>query len=282
MIDDIRRWSDELARDPSSLVFLQLGEALRRQGQLEVALKIALRGLERHQRNVAAHDLVARIAVDRRDFSRAFVEWELVLRIDPNHVGAMKGLGYLCFHQGRLDEAEQYLNRAAAGGGGNDVKNALNMVRRTSGGVSLSIVEEAAAAAAAAAAPNPATDPQYLFADQLLDEAQTALLLDANGYELAGVYLDADGHNVSADIGAQLSGISDEVRRSTRHLDIGDWKAITFETHAAVVAMAPVVGDNLIVIAASRATPLGLLRRLLDRCGAFAAEWLSGGREGGR
>ena len=55
MADDIRRWSDELARDPSSLVFLQLGEALRRQGQLEVALKIALRGLERHPRNVDAH-----------------------------------------------------------------------------------------------------------------------------------------------------------------------------------------------------------------------------------
>jgi predicted regulator of Ras-like GTPase activity (Roadblock/LC7/MglB family) len=188
----------------------------------------------------------------------------------------MKGLGYLCFHQGRLEEAEQYLNRAAAGGGGNDVKNALNMVRRTSGGVSLSGVQEAAAI------PNPATDTQYLFVDQLLDEAQTALLLDANGYVLAGVYLDGDGNNISADIGAQLSGISDEVRRATRHLDIGDWKAITFETHAAVVAMAPVAADNLIVIAASRATPLGLLRRLLDRCGAFAAEWLSGAKEGER
>jgi tetratricopeptide (TPR) repeat protein len=267
--DEIRRWSDELARDPSSLVFLQLGEALRRQGQLEVALKIALRGLERHPRNVAAHDLVARIAVDRRDFSRAFVEWELVLRIDPNHVGAMKGLGYLCFHQGRLDEAEQYLNRAAAGGAGNDVRNALDMVRRTSGGVSLSIVDDAAST------PNPAADPQYLFVGQLLDEGQTALLLDTNGFVLAGVYLDAEGHNVSADIGAQLSGISDEVRRATRHLDVGEWKAITFETHAAVVAMAPVVGDNLVVIAASRATPLGLLRRLLDRCSAFASEWLS-------
>ena len=72
MADDIRRWSDELARDPSSLVFLQLSEALRRQGQLDVALKIALRGLERHPRNADAHDLVARIAVDRRDFARAF------------------------------------------------------------------------------------------------------------------------------------------------------------------------------------------------------------------
>lgn len=275
MNDDIRRWSEELARDPSSVVFLQLGEALRRQGQLEVALKIALRGLDRHQRNVAAHDLVARIAVDRRDFARAFVEWELVLRSQPDHVGAMKGLGYLCFHQGRLDEAEEFLNKAAAGGAGQDVRNALDMVQRTSGGVSLASVE------AAAPTPNPGGDAQYLFVDQLLDEAQTALLLDANGYVLAGVYLDADGNNVSADIGAQLSGISDEVRRSTRHLDIGEWTAITFETHAAVVAMAPVAADNLIVLAASRATPLGLLRRLLDRCGAFATEWLALGRQSG-
>lgn len=276
MNDDIRRWSDELARDPSSLVFLQLGEALRKQGQLEVALKIALRGLDRHQRNVAAHDLVARIAVDRRDFSRAFVEWELVLKIQPDHIGAMKGLGYLCFHQGRLDEAEQYLNKAAASGAGGDVKNALRMVRRTPDGVSLAAVE------AAAPKPTPANDPQYLFVDQLLDEGQTALLLDASGYVLAGVYLDGDGKNVSADIGAQLSGISEEVRRSTRHLDIGEWKAITFETHAAVVAMAPVANDSLMVIAASRATPLGLLRRLLDRCTAFATDWLAGARGKGQ
>ena len=48
MADDVRRWSEELARDPSSLVFLQLGEALRKQGQLDLALRIALRGLERH------------------------------------------------------------------------------------------------------------------------------------------------------------------------------------------------------------------------------------------
>ena len=122
MADEIRRWSDELAREPGSLVFLQLGEALRRQGQLEIALKIALRGLERHPRNVDAHDLVARIAVDRRDFGRAFEEWESVLRLAPDHVGAMKGLGYLCFHNGRFADAERYLGRAAAEGGcGRDV-----------------------------------------------------------------------------------------------------------------------------------------------------------------
>lgn len=267
MVDDIRRWSDELARDPSSLVFLQLSEALRKQGQLEVAFKIAVRGLERHQRNPDAHDLVARIAVDRKDFERASTEWETVLRFAPDNISAMKGLGYVRFQQGRFDDAEQFLNQAAAVGGGVAVNNAIENVRRTSGGVSASSV-------------NGAIDPQYLFAELLIDAEQTALLLDSGGYVLAGVYLDGDGNNVSQDVGAQLSGISDEVRRSTRHLDIGDWKSITFETQAAVVAMAPGASDSLLMVAASRATQLGLLRRLLDRCVARANEWLSGGGPG--
>src|SRR6478672_5664937 len=144
MADDIRRWSDELAREPGSLVFLQLGEALRRQGQLEIALKIALRGLERHPRSVDAHDLVARIAVDKRDFARALEEWESVLRLEPGHVGAMKGLGYLSFQYGRFDDAERYLGRAAEGGGA-DVTAALETVRRTSGGFVAPELDEPAA-----------------------------------------------------------------------------------------------------------------------------------------
>ena len=114
MADEIHRWSDELARDPSSLVFLQLGDGLRRQGQLEVALKIALRGLERHPRNAEAHDLVARIAVDRRDFPRAFDEWETVLRLAHEHVGAMKGLGYI--KPNRAGPTTPSISRRAAAG----------------------------------------------------------------------------------------------------------------------------------------------------------------------
>ena len=267
MADDIRGWSDELARDPSSLVFLQLGEALRRQGQIEIALKIALRGLDRHPQHAEAHDLIARIAVDRRDFPRAIEEWESVLRLEPDHVGAMKGLGYICFQQGRFDDAERFLSRAAAGGGGADVSNALEMVRRSSGNTTAWLPDSA-----------PAVDPQRIFADLLLDDGQTALLLDANGYVLGGLYLDSLGDDVSQDIGAQLSGISDEVERSMRHLDIGDWRSIIFETQAAVVAMAPTVDDSLVVVAASRSTPLGLLRRVMDRCVERATGWLQTGR----
>jgi tetratricopeptide (TPR) repeat protein len=288
MADEISRWSEELARDPASLVFLQLGEALRRQGQLEVALKIALRGLERHARSGDAHDLVARIAVDRRDFARAFSEWEAVLRLVPDHVGAMKGLGYLSFQQGRFDAAERFLNDAVAGGADATVVNALATVRRSSGSIDATIAPMAPTAPVryspvvelANARPRAVgADPQYLFAELLIDDGQTAMLLDASGFVMAGVYLDPDAHDISQDVGAQLSGISDEVQRSTRHLDIGEWRSITFETHAAVVAMAPSADSGLVVVAASRATALGLLRRLLDRCVEQANGWLGrGGR----
>src|ERR671926_1349353 len=100
MADDVRRWSDELARAPASLAFLPLGETLRRQGQLDLAHKIATRGLERHSHNAEAHDLLARIAVDRGELQRAFDEWDMVLRLAPTHTGAKKGMGFVCYKQG--------------------------------------------------------------------------------------------------------------------------------------------------------------------------------------
>src|SRR5207247_10211333 len=83
MADEIRLWSDELARDPSSLVFLPLAETLRRQGQFDLARKVATRGLERHPHNPDAHDQLARIHADQGDLQAAFDEWDLVLRPVP-------------------------------------------------------------------------------------------------------------------------------------------------------------------------------------------------------
>src|SRR6476620_3021995 len=114
MSEDVRRMSDELARDPSSRVFVPLGEALRQQGQLDVALKVTLRGLERHPHLADAHDLLARISVDRGDMERACYEWDMVLRLSPGQLGALKGMGFVCFHRARFAEAERYLAAAAA------------------------------------------------------------------------------------------------------------------------------------------------------------------------
>src|SRR5436305_994593 len=287
MADDVRRWSDELARDPASLVFLPLGETLRRQGQLDLALKIAVRGLERHSHNADAHDLLARIAVDRRELQRAFDEWDAVLRLSPSHLGALKGMAFVRFQQGNTADAEKYLQRAAEQGGDAEVAAALANLRRAGTAPPTPAPHKHSDNGAhtrlppAATVPNAAMrpdDPRALFADILGEHEQTALLLDEQGLVLAGIYVGEDGTDVGAEVGAELSGVTDAARRATRHLDIGDWRSIVLETEVVVVTMAPAAGDGLLVVAASKATPLGLVRRVLDRCLGRARQWLEGGR----
>ena len=269
MPDAIRRWSDELARDPASLAFLPLAEALRRQGHLDAARRVAVLGLQRHPHHPDAHDLLARVYVDAGEFERAFDEWDMALRLSPDHTGSLKGMAFVCFQQGRFEEAEDYLRRAALGDAPDaGISAALDTVRRNS-------ATPGAAGVESAAAWYDPDDPLFVFASVLEGGEQTALLLDASGFVLAGAYPTAEGRDVAAEVGAQLSGVSDEADRATRHLGLGEWKSIVFETEIAVVAMTPAAGDGLLVLAVSRATPLGLVRRLLDRCEWRAREWLA-------
>ena len=281
MADEIRRWSDELARDPDSLVFLPLGETLRRQGQLELALKIATRGLERHPHNPDAHDLLARIEVDRGQLQRAFDEWDMVLRLTPGHLGAFKGMAFVRFQQGRTDEAEELLKRAAEHGGDAEVTAALANLRGAGrSGVARDGVTRGASDNGAHHAPTAThhaitpNDPRALFAEILGEHEQTALLLDDQGLVLAGIYIGEDGADVAAEVGAELSGVTEAARRASKHLDIGEWRSIVLETEVATVMMAPSTGDGLLVVAASKSTPLGLVRRVLDRCLERAHQWL--------
>ena len=277
MADDVRLWSDELARDPSSLVFLPLGESLRRQGQLDVARKVATRGLERHPHNPDAHDLLARIHVDAGEMQSAFDEWDMVLRLVPGHLGATKGMAFILFQQGKLEEAERLLVQVQANGGDPDIISARSTVRRSSGTIAMMDTMEMAATTA---------DPRQLYRE-VLPPGQAAIMLDRDGLVLAGAYFGADGRDVAEDVGATLSGLSSEALRATKHLSMGAWRSIVFETELAIVSIAPAPTEGglaeggLILLAAPPTTPLGLFKRLLERCVARSAAWLLGATGGG-
>jgi tetratricopeptide (TPR) repeat protein len=263
MSEEVRRMSDELARDPSSRVFVGLGEALRRLRQTDLARTITLRGLERHPHLAEAHDLLARISVDSGDLENAFDEWDMVLKLSPGHLGALKGMGFVCFRREQFREAERYLGAAAQSDPSDaEVSSALQHVRAL------------APLTMSNAADSAESDSRYLFVADLPDEGQTALLLDKSGLVLGGAYVAWDGRDVAQEVGAELSGVTDAARRTTRHLVLGDWTSIVFETDVAVVALAPAPQDGLLVLATSRATPLGLVRRLLDRCSTRARHWM--------
>jgi predicted regulator of Ras-like GTPase activity (Roadblock/LC7/MglB family) len=314
MADEIRRLSDDLARDPSSLVFLPLADALRRTGQLEIAMRVALRGLDRHPYLADAHDVLARIHADRGDVERAADEWEMALRLDPSHAQASLGLGFVDFRRGDFESAERRLS--AAGTDNPAVTAALAHVRSALGSQGVAVMDSPGAleAVAATAPPTPLVDPRsagqpqpapdpvmlraqtpamatsiavpeypapdlsrsrQLFASALEGPDQTALLVDADGLVLAGSYVDAAGQDVADVVAAELAGVSSEAERAMRHLGLGAWTSLLVEADGAVVAMTPAPLGSLLVVAASRQTPMGLVRLLLDRALTRARDWLS-------
>ena len=322
MPDEIRRLSDDLARDPSSLVFMPLADALRRAGQLDVALRVALRGLDRHPYLPDAHDVLARIHADRGDLERASDEWEMTLRLDPAHAHANLGLGFVEFRRGDLESAERRLSTVPLAEQTPGVAAALAHVRsalgaRSANGIAavlpngslpaepaavsrpMAWTEAIASAEAVVVVPTPAAPPvapalttprstrpvsefpspdptrtKQLFDSALEGSDQHALLVDGDGLVLAGAYTDAGGNDVAEVIAAELAGVSGEAERAMRHLGLGAWTSLLVEADDAVVAMTPAPNGSLLVVTASRRTPVGLVRLLLDRALARARDWL--------
>jgi predicted regulator of Ras-like GTPase activity (Roadblock/LC7/MglB family)/predicted Zn-dependent protease len=266
MSTEIKRLSDELARDPSSLCYIPLADALRRRGERDVALKLALRGLERHAHNAAAHDLVARLRVERGEMALALEAWAMAERLSPGWPDARRGMGYALFRLGRLVEAEECLSRAAADGD-EEAKIALARVRST-------LDQRMPAGETRDEAAESRDDSRGVFADALADGPHTALLLDRQGLVLAGTYMTEDGDDVAAEIGAELSGVREEAERMALYLELGAWRAVVAETDVATVALAPVAEEALLLVASDRATPLGLARRVTARCAERARRWL--------
>jgi hypothetical protein len=82
-----------LREDPSSRIFYQLGELLRREGQVEEAVTVLRSGIDRHPRYVAAWVSLGRTLVDRGDLVDAESAFRSALDIDPENGVAARLLG---------------------------------------------------------------------------------------------------------------------------------------------------------------------------------------------
>lgn len=112
MPDEIARLSEALARDPAGMGWVALADALRRARRLPAAERTAVRGLERHPYHADGHDVLARIAADGGDTGRARDEWEMALRLEPRHIGARLGLGWLAHRIGDREAATRWWQSA--------------------------------------------------------------------------------------------------------------------------------------------------------------------------
>lgn len=277
MSDDVRVLTAQLAADPASLVFLPLGETLRRRGQLDAAQKVALQGLGRYPHLPDAHDLLARILTDRADFERAFDEWDMAIRLDPQHAGAHKGLGFLYFKAGRAAEALQHIEAALAEAPDDpSLQHASARVRASLGDqvppvarVSAPIIETPVA---------PATDEDAaaraaIFAG--LEGARDGLLLvDTQGLRLGGGLKSLDGTDVADVVAAHLAGVSREASRTAKLLGLGAWESVVLESPGGNAALLPASSEALLLVVRDSSVPMGRLQVGAERAARAARAWL--------
>lgn len=108
----VRRWQNEVARDPGSPSFIPLADHYRGRGRFDVARRVCTRGLQRNPEDVEGHYVLGRIYRDLGDLERAGDEWDIALRLDETHVAARRALGLLRLEQGDRRSAQLHLRRA--------------------------------------------------------------------------------------------------------------------------------------------------------------------------
>jgi Flp pilus assembly protein TadD len=226
--DDIRALTTRLADEPSSLAFLELGEALRRRGQLEAAYKVVRGGLSRYPGLADAHDLLGRILGDQGDLAGAFDAWADALRFDPMRSGALKGIGFLYFRAGDVAAALEHLQRAAdIDPDDESIAQALARVRAAAREAQVGQpdqVEGPLTSAPVASVENvPALSSLFPGPE---NGDQGVLLVDANGLRLTGNLRSPSNEDVGDRVAAELAGVSKEASRTTKLLGLGAWETI--------------------------------------------------------
>jgi predicted regulator of Ras-like GTPase activity (Roadblock/LC7/MglB family) len=291
----VRQWSEEVAADPASLAFLPLARAYREQGRRDAALKLCIRGLEKHPDNVDAHYLLGLLYREGGDTLKAFDEWDIALALDPEHGGSRREIGLIAHQRGEHAVAVRHLEKALeADAFDQEVRDALESSwAQSRGGPAPPVPLPGPAAApsipAPAGPPAPTVAPAPVAAEAAHFDATTqefaafsaergivgAVLMDDQGFVLAG-HMTVAGVDRGPEVAAVLSGASSEASRALGHLGLGTWKGILVETPDAVVRLAP-AGDGMIAVAGRREVPTGWVLRVAARARDAALRFLGAG-----
>ncbi|HEX6367398.1 MAG TPA: tetratricopeptide repeat protein [Longimicrobium sp.] len=308
----VRQWSEEVAADRASLAFLPLAAAYREQGRHDAALKLCIRGLEKHPDHVEAHYLLGLLYREGGEELKAFDEWDIALALDPDHAGSRREIGLIAYARGDYPVAVRHLEKSLAneafdqevrtaledawarsrGGGGPSAPPAsappppaAAPAPPTAPAVRMETAPAAPAPAVAAPpAPAPAGSADGTHFDVVAGEFDAlsaergivgAVLLDDQGFVLAGQMV-VSGVDRGPEVAAVLSGASSEAGRALAHLGLGAWKGILVETPEAVVRLAP-AGDGMIAVAGRREVPTGWTLRVAGRARDAALRFLGAG-----
>jgi tetratricopeptide (TPR) repeat protein len=279
--DDIKTLSARVAEEPSSLAFLELGEALRRRGQLDAAYKVARGGLSRYPALGDAHDLLARILSDQGDLAGAFDAWSDALRFDPMRIGALKGIGFLYFRAGDVAAALEHLRRAAEIDPDDiSIRQAIERVRGSGSQPAQEAAPESPPIPAAPSGAGFSAGASPAAVEAMADATtngggQTGIMLvDGNGLRLNGTLLSPANQDVGDGVAAELAGVSKEAARTSRLLGLGGWQAIAVESPEGNLYLVAPTPETMLLTVRDPSLPMARLGLIAERAAREAREWL--------
>jgi tetratricopeptide (TPR) repeat protein len=250
------------------MAFLDLGEALRRRGQLDAAYKVARGGLARYPALADAHDLVARILGDQGDLAGAFDAWAEALRLDPMRIGALKGIAFLYFRAGEVPAALEHLGRAAEIDPDDpSIIQAIDRIKSSPTPV--------ARAEAIPEAAQPLAPPETAAQSSPQENGDHGVMLvDSTGLRLNGTVRSPSNEDVGDRVAAELAGVSKEATRTSRLLGLGPWQTIAVESPEGNLFLVAPTPETLLLTVRDASLPMARLGLIAERAAREAREWL--------
>ncbi len=239
--------SADVATNPNSTAFVELAGAYRERGDLDRAVRLCLRGLERHPTHVEAHYELGRIYEACGERELALDQWSMVRQLAPDHLAACCSAVRLYLDEGGLEEAARELREAQELAPSDAVVQELwkrfrtmqrdGRDRRDAGELDELVAQ------------HPGT--------------VGILLVGANG-KLTATRESGRTSDSDEDLARHLSGARAEAERVSSHLGLGVWKRMVVESDTQRLAIAP-MSRGVLIVATKPDMPAGRATRVLER-----------------
>jgi len=111
MSDDLQNLIERYKRGPDSRLFAPLADAYRKEGDVDKAIGILEKGLERFPTYASAHVILGKCYYDKGATERAKGEFRRVLELDGENMVALKFMGDILLAEDKRPEAADYYRR---------------------------------------------------------------------------------------------------------------------------------------------------------------------------
>lgn len=111
VLGQVARYTETLARDPQSTVFVALAEIFRQCGLLQEACAVAEKGVQTLPEHAPGYVVLGRIQAQQGDVQSAMGTFETALTLDAGNADGLKGLARLCHLQGDSAKSRALLGK---------------------------------------------------------------------------------------------------------------------------------------------------------------------------